>query len=38
MDREAWGSTVHRGCKESDMTEATKHGTDRTRGRESLML
>ena len=26
------------GCKESDTTEVTEHRTDRTRGRESLML
>ena len=23
MDRRAWWTTVHRGCKESDMTEMT---------------
>ena len=25
MDRGAWRATVHRGCKESNMTEATQH-------------
>ena len=25
MDRGAWQATVHGGCKESDMTEATEH-------------
>ena len=25
MDRGAWRATVHRGHKESDMTEATQH-------------
>ena len=25
MDRGAWWATVHRGAKESDMTEVTEH-------------
>ena len=25
MDRGTWQATVHRGCKESDMTEVTQH-------------
>ena len=25
MDKRAWQATVHKGCKESDETEATEH-------------
>ena len=25
MERGTWQATVHRGCKESDMTEVTQH-------------
>ena len=37
MGRGAWRATVHRGCKESDMTEATEQAhTGRYEGQGSL--
>ena len=30
MDREAWWATVHKGHKESDMTEVTLHARTHT--------